>query len=104
AIDEVSISRFWLYAVVVFGITSIAPIWYYEKGNIYLPLATPYLNGPSLQVVMYLLVPHVLVSLGIAALANAIHRKLVNASESVGVDQTGGSEASGRDAVDDTTA
>jgi hypothetical protein len=96
-----SISPFWLYFALAFRLLSFAPLWYFEKSDEYLPLATPYLNGPNLQVVTLVLVPHVLVSLGIAAL---IHRKLVNTSESVGVDQTGGSEASGREAVDDTTA
>jgi hypothetical protein len=72
-----AVSVVWLSLVLIFGIITIIPWWYYEKTHTYLPLGTVYVNSPKLAVLLFVLLPHTLISIALAAFATFVHNKLV---------------------------
>jgi len=69
------VSVFWLYLVVIFGIITITPWWYYEKTDTYLPLGAVYVNSHKWSVVLFVLLPHMLISIALASIITLIHKK-----------------------------
>lgn len=70
------VSIFWPYLVVVFGLITIMPWWWYEKTASYLPLGAIYVNRARPEVMLRVFVPHLLVSLVLASGLTAAHRWL----------------------------
>jgi hypothetical protein len=90
-----SVPVFWLYLVLIFGGITVLPFWYYGKTDTYLPLGTVYVNSPQAAVIPFVLLPHLAVSVGLAALAAVLHRRLAVPADD---DGTGPSASStGRD-------
>jgi hypothetical protein len=72
-----SVPVFWLYLVLIFGIITIIPWWYYEKTDTYLPLGTVYVNSPNREIMLFVLLPHTLTSIAWAGVATVVHNKFL---------------------------
>ena len=76
------VSVFWGYLVVIFGIITICPLYYYEKSSEFLPLGTVYANYPLLDggTTLLVLLFHTLSSIVLASIATLLHQKTISNS------------------------
>ena len=71
-----SISVFWPYLVLIFVVMAFCPLWYYEKIDQFFPLGTAYTVFDR-EIMLVVLLPHILISIALAAIATLAHNKLV---------------------------
>lgn len=67
AIGQIRLSRFWLWFVMVFGITCVVPFWPHKDGS-FLPFATPYVNFGFHMEHVWMLVAQLVIAFGGAAM------------------------------------
>lgn len=74
-VGERCVSVFWFYLVLIFGIVTLVPWWHHEKPTPGMdPLGMIYVDPPSLDAVLFILVPHLVGSLAGAALCTFVHK------------------------------
>lgn len=70
------VSVFWLYLAVIFGLITLLPCVYYEKGDTFLPLGTIYVNPPYSRSTVIILGSHCAITVVLAFIAASFHRRV----------------------------